>query len=329
MEKVCLERVGIPGHAWLELRGTVLLLHTQSWLGASSMYVPIEWVSVEHDLRRDLRRLWLALIAFLTAVLLALPSALLLRQPDSPGPDLWLAGVLLGLVALCLVVSVAATVGFLRRRPLIRLRVESEMQQVTVELWRPRNSVALEALLGRLAATHAELEALVSFPIRMHHAWRRPRPYRIALLRGMLISALLYALLVSWDLLIGRGSAGAFPRVLYLILLAPPLAQLAGVALRRALWQDPRSYRRAVAAYLRQRHHEAEALLRDTLEANRDHGPARLLLVQLLTELGRFEEASQQCERLALDHPLLASRLQASLFGIKRLHARMNQADSG
>ena len=326
MERVSIERVGLPGRAWLSLQGTILLYHTQSWLGASTTFIPIEWVQVDYGARRDLRRVWLAIIALMTATLLALPCLLLLRQETPPVLDRYLATVLLALMAVCLLIALGAGMRLIMPRPYIRLRVTSEYRDFNIDFWRPYRDGALDALIERLGKILENLDQCVAFPIRMHHAWRRPRPYRLALLRGLLISAVILALLLLWDTAAVRGMLTPFPRVLYLVLGVLPAVHLAASALRRALWQDPRSYRRAVSAYLRQRAGEAEARLNETLGSNQDHGPARLLLIQLLTEQGRYDEAAGHCERLALDHPQLATQLQASLWGIKRLHARMREA---
>lgn len=325
MEKIPVERVGLPGRAWLELKGTILLFHTQSWLGTTSIFIPLEWVTIAEGARRDRRRLWLALLSIMCAVLFALPAWLLLQLRPLHAPLAQLLTVLLLAVLLCAGLGLAALVAAFFPRPYVSLRVSSELRNFDIRIWSSTRHANLEELLNRLRETHAAREELIKFPIRMHHIWRRPRPYRIAIARGFTISAFLVAPLMLWDFAAHRELLPLFSPLVYGLLLAPPLFHGALVALRQAMWKEPASYRHAISAYLQERFKDAERHLRDTLQENNEHDGARLLLVQLLSEERRFDEAEQECGRLAQNHPLLASRLQASLWGLRRLQARMEE----
>ena len=66
----------LPGRAWLELKGTILVYEKRTWVSSSSTFIPIEWVRVAHGARRDMRRLWYGLLGMLAALLFLLPLAL-------------------------------------------------------------------------------------------------------------------------------------------------------------------------------------------------------------------------------------------------------------
>lgn len=326
-EKIPVERAGKPGGAWLELKGTILLYHTHSWLSTTSTFIPIEWISVEMGRRRDIRRLWLAIISLMNAFLFFLPAYALWKLSSVPEGDLWLMAPLAGASLLCLLGGAVLIVCFLTPRPLARLQVAGHPGGQTFEFWyAPGDRAALDQLLDRLMALGETPDERVGLPIRVHHLWRRPRPYRIALLKGILTSVLLYPVFFLWDLAAMRAQALPFPRLMYLLLLLPPAAYLAGALVRGGYrWREPRLYRRAVRAYLHNRGEHAEQCLVELLDQAPQHDASRFLLMQLYTERFAFAEAAQQCERLALEHPLLASRLHANLWELKRMHARMEE----
>ena len=46
-------------------------------------------------------------------------------------------------------------------------------------------------------------------------------------------------------------------------------------------------------------------------------------MVQVCAEQYAFDDAFYHCERLAHEHPALATQLQENLWGIKRMYERM------
>jgi hypothetical protein len=205
------------------------------------------------------------------------------------------------------------------------LEVAHAAYPVDIAFWRrPGERPKLDALIAQIEQQTGLGEGDMPLPVRMNHLWRRPRPFRIALVRGLTISFALYVALLVMETLRMAGLELALPRVLYALLALPPLAHLLYVVVRRdGLRHEPLAFRDALRAYQRGDLGETRARLQTLLEQDPRHAMARLLMVQACAESAEFESAMAHCEMLAREDPLLATRLQASLWGLRRLHDRM------
>ena len=227
--KVAIQRVGMPGEAALELRGTVLVYHKRTWVAASTMFIPVEWLDIRHGRRRDLRRLWQGIIACMAAILFAMPLSLMLLRADLvaglyPSQALLTASAwLLGLLCLaCAAAGAWALAGFLPRRETTGLTINGAPRRLRIHFWHaPGRRPELDALVARLAELRGTVADTVDHPVRMNHVWRRPRPYRIALLKGLAVSFLLYLVIMTLEFTRLAGRGPELPRILYLVLLAP------------------------------------------------------------------------------------------------------------
>lgn len=324
--RISVSPVGKPGRAWLELRGSILIYRRESWVTSASLFIPVEWVSVDIQRRRDLRRLWHGLLGLMAATLFTLPLTLLVfhMRPHEPG-DLWIGIGLAGLLAVALTSGVWCLARFPRREPVTVLRIANDAYPLDIAFWRrPGASPALDALLAALQTQRAKPDERMPFPVRMSHLWRRPRPYRIALVRGLAISFILYVALLLMEFLRLAGVGPEFPRALYALLLLPPPVHLLHVLARRgARLKEPAAFRAALHAYQRGDLAATQQHLDVLLDTHPGHGPGRVLMVQACAEACRFDEGMSHCAVLARENPELATRLQASLWGLKRMHERM------
>ncbi len=335
--RVKIRRVGLPGEAALELRGTVLLFHKRSWVAASTMFIPVEWVEIQHARRRDLRRLYQGVIAWMAALLFAMPLSLILLKTELvaglyPSPALMRFSAL----ALTLFLLACAGVGlwslamFAPRRETTELTISGAPRRLRIHFWHPPGKrPELDALVTRLAELRGAVSRHIDHPVRMNHVWRRPRPYRVALLKGLAVSFLLYLIVMMLEFLRLAGRGPELPRLFYLFLVAPPASYL----LRRAAaeaWRlrEPEAFRRGLRCYRREEADQAIGHLRALVEQHPEHQAGRLLLTQACTETGAFDEALRHCEYLDADHPMLARQLRASIWGIRRMHERMHPDDS-
>lgn len=317
--------VGKPGRAWLELRGSILIYRRESWVTSASLFIPVEWITVATYRRRDYRRLWNGIIGLMAAALFTLPLTLLVfyMRPYEQG-DFWIGAALATLLAVAALSGLWSLVRFLPPQPVTVLEVASAPYPVDIAFWRrPGERPELDALIEKLEKQPTKTDDRMPYPVRMNHLWRRPRPYRIAMVRGLTISFALYVALLIMETMRLAGLEFALPRALYALLLLPPLVHLAHVALRRGgLRREPPAFREALRAY---HHGDLEATrqhLNALLEEDPAHAMGRLLMVQACAEAAEFEAAMAHCESLAKEEPLLATRLQASLWGLKRLHDR-------
>jgi len=325
-DKVAIERVGAPGKAWLELRGSILLYHKQTWVSSSSMYIPVEWVRVSHGRCRDLRRLWRGLLGILVAVLFALPLALTVRMHLREPLDIGLAMVLGVCLAFTLGAGLWSLLSFLWPRSITTVSVEGTPDAFVLRFWRPRREIAaLDALLARVEAVQRRFQETGLHPVRMNHLWSHPRPFRMALVKGLAVSFLLYITFLALEVLRLSGYGRPVPRWCYALLAAPPVASLGAVAFRRVLGlSEAQDLRRAARCYRQGALSDAVQLLKRCLEADPGHTTARLLMIRVLTESGAFEEALSYCARLTEEHPVAATRLESTIWDLKRMYARMN-----
>lgn len=324
--KVRIKRVAVPGEAWLELKGTILVFHARNWISLSSMFIPLEWVETTEGYRRDFRRLWVGIIGVLVAILLSLPLSLLsLYLPERRALDVLLAVILGVLLAISVCVAAWALATFFRRRRYTAFTVKGKLGGYTIAFWHTLGEdAALDTLVEGVCALEGDLDETIPYPIRMKHIWRRPRPVRIALLRGMVVSFFLYLLILSCDVLHRIGKISWFSSSYFFFLLAPPAFYVTMVLLRRALMlRQPQAYRAAVRSCARGALADARDALKGLLDIRPEYAAGRLLMVQVCAEQYAFDDAFYHCERLAQEHPALATELQQNLWGIKRMYERM------
>lgn len=324
--RIAVEPVGKPGQAWLELRGSILIFRRESWVTSASLFIPVEWINVSFDRKLDLRRLWHGLLGVMAAVLFALPLGLLLfrMQPNEP-VDLWI-GVALGVFLLtALFGALWYLLRFPKREPVTILRVEGHPIGTEIAFWhRPGEQAHLDQLVESVNLCRRRVAEEMPFPVRMNHMWHRPRPYRIAVIKGLAVSFFLYMALLVFEAARIAGIGPEFTRWLYLLLLAPPLVQVIAEAMRQApLFGQPVAYRAGLRAYLKGDLDLAREYLDALLRDQPRHAQGRILMVQACAEAYAFDQATQHCDELAEENPLLASRLQASLWGLKRIYERM------
>ncbi len=324
--RVPIELVGRPGDASLELRGSILIYHRRSFVTAASVFIPVEWLRVENERRRDLRRLYHATLSLMIAVLFLLPLVYILRVlPPLTAVDTAMAVAFGGLSLVTAAAGIGGLVWFALPRTLTRLRVQGQPYHMHITFWRmPGRNARLDRLIDAARAAQADVEETMPYPVRMNHIWRRPRPVRMALLKGFAVSAVLYAVLLVLEMLRLQGIVPPFPRAAFAIVLLPPLVNLAMLAWQRFLGlAEPPGFRRAVRDYHAGRLAEAEHWLDSVLRTTPDYPAAQLLMVQVCAEQYLFDKAFRYCDKLSEEHPALAQRLQGSLWEIKRIYGRM------
>ena len=326
--RIPIERVGAPGEAWIELRGSVLLFHKRSWVAASSSFIPIEWVRVSHGRRRDLRRLWLGLLGVMVAVLTSLPLSLILFYMRERHAADWLLAVpLAAMFLVALGVGLYALALFLRLRDVTVIDVARDPRWLRIAFWRtPRRDPALDGLVARIEQECGRGTEAALAPVHMHHMWYRPQPFRVALIKGMVVSFFAYLALLFLEAMHWWGYGPRVAGGYYALLLVPPLFYLGVLLVRRVLRRRlPEHYRAAVKAHAREDLDAAAQHLGALLEAQPDHDAARLLMIQVATERYDFDDAFHHCGRLAQTSPFLAMRLESTIWGIHRLYHRMQE----
>ena len=323
--KLPIRRVAVPGRAWLELKGSILVYHKTSWVGSSSMFVPVEWVEVHHELRHEWRRLWRGIISVLISFLASLPLTLLLVQrPEYEWAPL-ATTVLSALMAFSCGAGIYFLLSFVRPRAVTELHIEHRPHPMRISFWHAwgRNR-DLDQLVQRLKGFKIHTEEKIPFPVRMKHVWYKPRPYRIAFVRGLAISFVLYLALSVMELLAWFGQMPVLSSWYYLTLLAPPLFYMIQQGLEIGILSNKsREYVLAVRAYVKGDLGMAARLLEVVLTADPDETTARLLLIQILTEQYNFDSAARHCDKISIEHPEVAAHLQANIVGIKRMYERM------
>jgi hypothetical protein len=325
-KRVPVEPVGKPGKAWLELNGTILVYHRDSWIMSSSLYIPVEWTVIQQSRQLDIRSLWRGILGVMVAFLFALPILVILRMLPPLSP--WDVALGLGLAALMLLslgIGLVSLARFIRPRGMTAVRVHVEGSRPEIAFWHaPGKAPELDALIEKIQSLRSRIDEILPYPVRINHLWRRQRPYRIAFVKGCTISFFLYLAFLVLEVIRVSGGIGDYPRSVYLLILAPPIYYL-GIELIRA-WRgsgEPKAYRDAVRAYGQGQLAEAEAQLDALLKDQPFHNAGLLLMVQVCAEQYVFDKAFNHCAQLSIDQPVLAGRLQASIWEVKRMYDRM------
>jgi hypothetical protein len=320
--------VGKPGSAWLELNGSILVYHRNSWLMSSSLFVPVEWTLIQQSRQLDIRSLWRGILGLMVAFLLSLPILVILHVlPPLTAWDVAMGIALAGLLVLSLGIGIVSLGQFIRPRGMTAIRVHAQGGgRPEIAFWHTPGKVPeLDVLIEKISSMRSRIDEILPYPVRINHLWRRQRPYRIAFVKGCTISFFLYLAFLVLEIIRFAGGIGDYPRAVFLLILAPPLYYL-GLELFRA-WRgsgEPKAYRDAVRAYGQGNLPEAEAQLDVLLKDQPFHNAGLLLMVQVCAEQYVFDKAFTHCAQLSIDQPVLAGRLQASIWEVKRMHDRMN-----
>jgi len=213
-DKIPIERVDGPGKAWLELKGTILLYHKQTWVGSSTTFIPVEWVQVSEGMRQDIQRLWRGLIALLVAVLFALPLCLLIFQMQPHLAYDVFIGIGLGVFMLFSAgIGLFLLITFIIPRRTVCLNIESTPYRLKIHFWRPaRQDQVIQGILTGIEEARARIEAADLPPTRVNHLFRHPMPYRIAFVKGMAVSFCLFVLMLAMEILRFSGYPMHFSR---------------------------------------------------------------------------------------------------------------------
>nr|MBX7258181.1 hypothetical protein [Candidatus Hydrogenedentota bacterium] len=315
--KATIRPVGSLGEATLEIRGTVLVYHQSGWAGSATVFIPVEWISISETMRRDNRRLVRAVFFFLiVAVLFGVMDAALHVLSGDVLP--WVLTALGAPAAFFVFVGAFWLATWGRRRPAMLLWVNSEPAPQHIEFWRARkHDEDLETLMERLKELSSRIRDYTSFPLQTSHTWYRLRPLRALVIKGLMISVLLYAPVALLSEYINQPA-------LMLFLLAPP-----GVYLARYLFEEvrslsePRAFRAAVRSYNRGEAARASALLRTVIAEHPRHIEALMLSAYADIELNDFPRAFELCRALAAADSELADEFVKEVWALKRMHDRM------
>lgn len=327
-ERIAVEPAGAPGAAWLEMRGSILVYRRRSWVASFSAYLPVEWLERSDARRCDWQRLWQSVIALLIAILIALPLSLcyLCRDLLSPADLLWV--VPLGILFLAMLgVCVARFGAFLVARPCTTLQVADAPSGLSVRIWRSGTAQdqQVETLLAQVAAARDKVARGLLPTLHMNHGWYQPDPYRMALLKGGIISFFLYTVLLAWALLAFLGGMDPLPLWCFAFLAAPPLFHFAVAAMRdMQSLGAPRAFRRARRHYRRGALEAARQDLDRAVDASPDNLAVHLLMVRVCAEMGALDAAMHHCGKISRERPLMAAALEENLWAIRRVLERMD-----
>jgi hypothetical protein len=322
--------LGRRGTVALQLIGTILTVHRRSWIADKKLFLPVEWLEIIRDTRRDIRDLWHALLAALVLVLLSLPLSLLLVYYEAW--TRWEVVLFIGL-ALLWVATASIALRFSRRfaraRPAITLQLKGDLRFFRLRFHRPTpRDPILESVIQRIEKLCRHSDDFVRYPIRIVHEWRRIFPYRIAFVQGVFLTLCLTFLLLIADIFLYPALGMAQIAFLHGLALLPAPVSLAVLFLRRhVLHMQPAAYRAAERAYLQGDIETALYKLNELLHADPHHIPAQILRIQAYTESGSFDLALQDCQTLSGENPALAKNLQEKIWAIRRIYERMHEPD--
>ncbi len=323
---VNLTRVNQPGKVCLELKGSILVIHKESWVSKYSLYVPVEVVDIEKEKYRNYRKLWEGILGLMLAFLLCLPLSLwFIYKPLFYLYDLLWILPLVGLFLFTLIIGFLGFARFSKLNPAISLIFHHRSRLMKMSFWiKPEIQTTLEKLLVKITELKKLLETEGYIPLKICPMWFHSKPYRKSLLMGTAVSFVLFCIITVFLVLQVAGEYEEKIWWTYLILPLPPLVSVIREYIRRKLlWGIPKRLKKARNAFEKENYSSAITELQQLLKEQPDLGVARFLLVQLLAEKGEYDRALKHCEEFYFQEPSLATELKTTIWWLRCVQERM------
>jgi len=318
--RVNIRPVSGPTKALLELKGTILVYHQRAWSGQASVFIPVEWVSLNHVSCTDTRVIYKVMALPAIALILTMPAIAIARQFLGVNADiiggLMMIGLFMGLAA-------AAAGGYIvaRNRPAVELSVDVEHSPIRIRFWHsPGESADQDRLVVGLTSMTERADEMIAYTIQKSHTWYRIRPIRAAIVKALFFTALLLLpiqVIATWFSQPLANLALILPAIIYIgrYILESTLLRFA-----------PQGFREAVNSYHRDEPKKAEKYLRTVFDADPDYLEGCLLAIQLALESRDFGTAFKRCRQVAKSDPDLADDIAEEIWLFKRMNDRMRPA---
>ncbi len=321
---ISFSQVNIPGNFSLQLKGSILLVKKETWVSSIMYYVPVEILEITKFESRDLRRLWEGIIGLMVAFLFFLPLSLW-KQYHSlfVKSDLFWVVPLFLMFWLSLIVGIRGILLFLPNRPAVRFSIMYGLRNEKFSFWvKPDTRQKLDELISQIHKVQNYLSKSNEVPLRICPAWYRSKPYRKAIIMSLAVSFVLFCLITVFVIVQTLlGGVGKF-WLLYLVLPLPPIFSVIKEYIERNgfTYAEIKKFR---SAYESERLEELADDLQNFIKTNPDLYPARFFYIQVLTELGNFEQALKQCEMLYEFDPSVANKTKMVILEFKKIRERM------
>ncbi|MCX8064412.1 MAG: hypothetical protein N3G21_04490 [Candidatus Hydrogenedentes bacterium] len=327
MDRINFKRVNLPGNFYFQLKGSILLIKKDTWISRILYYVPVEILEITKFERRDIRRLWEGILGLMVAFLIFLPLSLWRPYRSLFVKDdlIWIIPLSL-LFGLSLIVGIRGILLFLPNRPAIRFSFTHGIRTEKFSFWvKPNLKQQLEDLISQISTIKKYLATSDATPLKICPAWYRSKPYRKTLVIGLAVSFILFCVITV--LIIIRTLLGSVEKfwLLYILLPFPPLFSILGEYIERNGLIKPifPEIKRFRTAYENERLRELAEDLQSFIKANPDVYPARFFYIQVLTELGEFDQALKQCELLYEIDPSTVNKTKMVILEFKKVRERM------
>jgi len=321
-DSVPIREIGGIGSSSLSLRGTVLVHRSKSWAGRSSVFIPIECVSISRSWRFDGRFLIRGLKAVIVtlAVVAVISVPLLFLDKGAAEKTIQVLTPFYVIIAALGVGYVTyALVRFLRRYPTVRFDANVDDGHLSIECWSIGGArQELERLVRKVHSLQRKIDELIPYPVHMSYELFQMRPWRVSVLQAMVLVAVLYVpvrWLAEWY---------AMP-YLYLFLALPVIVYIGRFVMDRGrLYLQPSSLREAVKDYERDDFQAARGKLDGLLAKRPSHLPALMLHAQVCTLLDDFYAAFASVDAIEQLEPELGDMLRDEILSIQKLQRRMD-----
>ncbi len=310
----------LGGTANLHLRGSVLVLD-QSMLGMrSSMFVPVEWVTVTRGTRRRTTGWSTALVALVlsAATLGGLYCVIALTQRWETA-QLSLKLALFAGWAASLWVPVAALKLLPRHAPTAALIIETADGVQHLEFWHAADrDPALEAVLAKIEQVEKRPKNIVPNTIETTYTARTSTVFLLELAKATFIALLAFVPVALLALYLEQPSLALLGTAPFGFYLGKWIVDWVG-------WRmTPPSVRRTLRSLGRGDSVAARDHVAEALETMPDSIETVVLAVQVDIENSDFDRAMQRCRHVARLDPDVADGLMEEIWDCKRIHDRMH-----
>jgi len=294
-------------HAYLGLEGTILLFGQREDATDSEFQIPVELVTISEGRRFKGARLFAGLLCLVLTVVcgaLFFGVASSEKIAGSGAIHTILVTLSTGVFIVGLAVFLVLVAMSLIRVRTVRLHVEPD--GAVIEFYKHRRQAAeIDGFLAELRRRQAVVDSTLA-------AFAK-KPMGMVKEHSVLPKLAVYLLLASGPAVF----TGKFP------LLVLPLGVLAWFAYGQIQYRrQPWEYRQAARSVLRDDFDGAIKILESLRQRLADYVPVYFRLAELLTYVGRFEEALDVVACLARDYPDEARRMQNDIWLFRRIYER-------
>jgi len=302
--------IGGPKRSCLELEGTVLIYNAKTWVRETSLWIPVELISISENIRFRASRLIASLLSLLIPVLTgAILHGIFFDLADIDSEYRFGATI----ITILFIILLMGFVSFVVLLTRFFFRVKTICMTITpessvIEFWKEKkNAREISDFVNQIRERQKSIHELFNYTAKHVAKFSDIRPIRRLICLIFLFSV--PALIIE--------------KFILLLLCVIPFAwfvyNLAQEKLR------PKEYRQALRYYKKRRWQDAIYVLRELQGRLPQYMPGYLLLANVYVRTNEFDEAIRTASQLPDEYQDISQDLHNEIWKVKRLYQRRKE----